>query len=139
MRDNIHAFGGDRDQITIFGESTGSVSVSTHILSPQSKGLFKRAIMESGALMFNKARDPISTSEALLMARNTAKHFNCSDSDDWLRCLRAIDGHDLLSLDYLITVPVFGTEYLPLTAQKAFESKTFNSGMICNTITLVIN
>ncbi|CAG2171427.1 unnamed protein product [Oppiella nova] len=56
VRDNIHAFGGDRDEITIFGESAGSWSVSAHILSPLSKGLFKRAIMESGALMFNKDR-----------------------------------------------------------------------------------
>ncbi|CAG2122072.1 unnamed protein product, partial [Medioppia subpectinata] len=38
VRENIHSFGGDRDQITIFGESAGSWSVSAHILSPLSKG-----------------------------------------------------------------------------------------------------
>ncbi|CAG2117207.1 unnamed protein product, partial [Medioppia subpectinata] len=54
VRENAEQFGGDRDQITILGESAGSWSVSAHILSPLSKGLFKRAIMESGAHMYNK-------------------------------------------------------------------------------------
>ncbi|CAG2113531.1 unnamed protein product, partial [Medioppia subpectinata] len=46
VRENAHQFGGDKDQITILGGSAGSWSVSAHILSPLSKGLFKRAIME---------------------------------------------------------------------------------------------
>ncbi|CAG2122436.1 unnamed protein product, partial [Medioppia subpectinata] len=37
VRENIHKFGGDKDQITIFGVSAGSWSVSAHILSPLSK------------------------------------------------------------------------------------------------------
>lgn len=45
---NIENFGGDRNEITVFGSSVGSVSVSNHILSPLTKGLFKRAILQSG-------------------------------------------------------------------------------------------
>ena len=46
---NIAAFGGDPDQVTIFGESAGGASVGMHVLSPRSNGLFARAISQSGA------------------------------------------------------------------------------------------
>merc|ERR1711963_1174517 len=53
VNENIHHFGGDKDQVTIFGESAGSLSCSVLMVSPLTQGLFHRVIMDSG--VFNAA------------------------------------------------------------------------------------
>ncbi|NXI47409.1 CEL lipase, partial [Galbula dea] len=62
VKRNIRAFGGDPDNITIFGESAGAVSVSLQTLTPKNKGLFKRAISQSGVGVCTWAiqKDPLS-------------------------------------------------------------------------------
>jgi para-nitrobenzyl esterase len=51
VRDNIAAFGGDPDLVTIFGQSGGGGKVSALMAMPSAKGLFHRAIVESGSLL----------------------------------------------------------------------------------------
>jgi para-nitrobenzyl esterase len=65
---NIHAFGGDSGNVTIFGESAGAGSVCTLIASPLAKGLFHKAIMQSGvafigSVYLNKASGAVRSAE----------------------------------------------------------------------------
>ena len=71
VRDNIAAFGGDRDNVTIFGESAGGASVAVHLTSPESAPYFRRAIQMSGALDFTmteKAYEERQLTERLVAA-----------------------------------------------------------------------
>src|SRR5262249_7266837 len=49
VRDNIRAFGGDPRNVTIFGQSNSAVSVLALMVTPRAKGLFHRAIVQSGS------------------------------------------------------------------------------------------
>ncbi|TDQ47982.1 para-nitrobenzyl esterase [Actinorugispora endophytica] len=49
VRDNIGGFGGDPDNITVFGESAGAMSVCALLSTPRARGLFRRAVAQSGA------------------------------------------------------------------------------------------
>ena len=119
--------------MTIFGESAGSWSVSVLLLSPEANGLFKRAILQSGADMSTKERPQVSKEEALNEFKQIADHFNCKDEKTRLSCLRKVDAKALLDYNFGHTHPIEGTDFLPYSAQKAFELKKFNKGKFeCN-------
>ncbi|XP_054165717.1 cholinesterase-like [Oppia nitens] len=126
VRDNIEAFGGDPNQVTIFGESAGSWSVSAHILSPLSRGLFHRAIMQSGSVMFYKDRYPINKTDALNNAKQMARSLNCTETH-WLQCLRTVEPKQLVQLEKTVTFPLIGTDFLPVSTQKAFQTHAVNT------------
>lgn len=70
IQDNIKSFGGDPQQVTIFGESAGGHSVGLHMISPKSYRLFKRAILQSGVpTSFLRTYDVSEGSPAVNLAR----------------------------------------------------------------------
>ncbi|CAG2174530.1 unnamed protein product, partial [Oppiella nova] len=127
VRENIHTFGGDRDQITVFGESAGSRSISALIVSPETKGLFRRAIMESGANLHYKGRQQHTTDEALNASQTIAKALNCSenfDDNQWLDCLRERDAKEFSKFSES-TFPLEGTDFLPISIIQAFADSKY--------------
>jgi para-nitrobenzyl esterase len=68
VQENIEAFGGDPKQVTIFGESAGAASVGTLLAMPEAKGLFQRAILQSGsgALLLKSAAKATAMAEKIL-------------------------------------------------------------------------
>jgi para-nitrobenzyl esterase len=67
VHDNISAFGGDPNRVLIFGQSGGGAKVSTLLAMPSAKGLFQRAIIQSGASLSGAPRERANkTAETLL-------------------------------------------------------------------------
>jgi para-nitrobenzyl esterase len=73
VRDNIAAFGGDPGNVTIFGQSGGGGKVSSLMAMPAARGLFKRAIVQSGAAVKGISRDAATQNAKDYLARLNLK------------------------------------------------------------------
>ena len=81
IKRNIAAFGGDPNNITIGGESAGGWSMCGHLVAPASRGLFSRAVIESGACVSH----PLEQAQAEGAA--FAQKAGCTDPASALACL----------------------------------------------------
>lgn len=73
VRDNIEAFGGDPQNVTIYGQSGGAGKVSTLLAMPAAKGLFHRAIIQSGSAITGVPQEEATRGARALMAKLGAK------------------------------------------------------------------
>ncbi|XP_071498758.1 cholinesterase-like [Diadema antillarum] len=134
---NIQAFGGDPNEVTIFGQSAGGGSVGLHLLSPESAGYFNRAILVSGT-----ASSPWSVETDAQKARDDAfgvgEAARCDDlttSQALADCLRelpeqqltfAIDRVLLETTNVIPLVPTVDGEFLPDKPLELLASGRFN-------------
>ena len=116
---NIAAFGGDPKNLTIAGQSSGAISVSILMASPRAKGLFQRAIGESGALF-----EPLQLAPKYLLANaeRDGEKYAVSLGATSLPQLRQLPASQLTGNAGGICHPVIEPYLLPLSPYEAFTS-----------------
>lgn len=106
VQKNIVHFNGDSSRVTIFGNSAGGASVGYHMLSPMSKGLFHKAILQSGApnCMWAAASPGLIRKRTHTIATIAGCYYDISE--DILDCLRRLPAYHIEELQNKLHVSV---------------------------------
>ena len=123
---NIHAFGGDPANVTIFGESSGAAAVNRLMISPAARGLFHRAIQQSGNGREYTPRLRARNPDGLASAEDSGKEFAVSMgvTNDDVAALRAIPADRIVAAGNRTAIeggPVIDGVTLTLEVAEAFQ------------------
>ncbi len=124
---NIASFGGNPHNVTVFGESAGGLSTLSQVASPQARGLFERAIVESGS--YNLTQASLASAESAGEA--FAVKAGCASQT--AACLRSLPVSTILAdQDAAGYTPNINSEVLPEALGAAFATGNFNRVPIIN-------
>ena len=125
VKDNIDQFGGDPDNITLFGESAGGAHVSYHIASPLSEGLFDRGIIQSGGYNLSNPSRLNSLDDANKLALETQNKAGALNFNE----LKQLSSTELLEISnnlYHPYHPIVDGELIPDDITKIFNEGALN-------------
>ena len=125
VKDNIDQFGGDPDNITLFGESAGGAHVSYHIASPLSEGLFDRGIIQSGGYNLSNPSRLNSLDDANKLALETQNKAGVLNFNE----LKQLSSNELLEISsnlYHPYHPIVDGELIPDDITKIFNEGALN-------------
>ncbi|KAL1784299.1 acylcarnitine hydrolase-like [Sigmodon hispidus] len=126
VQQNIAHFGGNPDRVTIFGQSAGGLSVSSHVVSPMSQGLFHGAIMQSGVAIM-----PGLISQSAEMVYTMVANLSGCDqmnSEVFVDCLRGKSEEEILAITkvFKIIPAVVDGEFFPRHPEELLASADFH-------------
>ncbi|MGP4087215.1 carboxylesterase/lipase family protein [Streptomyces sp. KR55] len=128
---NIGAFGGDRNRVTLGGQSAGSADTCLHIASPTAKDLFHRAIQQSGSCASHGGLTPLTLGAAERKGNDFAASVGCADPSTTADCLRAVPTTELIRTSGTgaasLWAPNTGPRVLPRPPQTAWAEGRVNA------------